>query len=396
MKRIRKNLLHEHLVYVVLWAILFIAPLLGLYVHAQQANMEMFQWHDVFRVWRIMLVYLAVFLLHNFLLAPLLVYQHKRLPYFAGVVCLLAAFVLFQCQSDHHPKGMDNPPPIHETEFRPEIRDSQAHDDIIDFHGLDEHHGPEGHMGPPPHGNRMPMGGVLEKFFQFLMMVLALGMNLGVKLYFKYQQDQRELQALESRSLEQQLAYLKYQINPHFYMNTLNNIHALVDIDPEKAKDTILLLSKIMRYVLYEADKKMVPIGREVEFVKSYIQLMKIRYTDKVRIHTEVPDTYSDSKIPPLVLVTFVENAFKHGVSYQQDSFIDIRLEIDDGRMKFVCKNSKKTQTGDQKTEEKGGVGLANVKQRLDLLYNKTYTLDIQDNPETYEVLLLLPLNNDV
>ena len=90
MKRIRKNLLHEHLVYVVLWAILFIAPLLGLYVHAQQANMEMFQWHDVFRVWRIMLVYLAVFLLHNFLLAPLLVYQHKRLPYFAGVVCLLA------------------------------------------------------------------------------------------------------------------------------------------------------------------------------------------------------------------------------------------------------------------------------------------------------------------
>ena len=288
MKRIRKNLLHEHLVYVVLWAILFIAPLLGLYVHAQQANMEMFQWHDVFRVWRIMLVYLAVFLLHNFLLAPLLVYQHKRLPYFAGVVCLLAAFVLFQCQGNHHPKGMDNPPPIHETEFRPEIRDSQAHRDIIDYHGLDEHHGPEGHMGPPPPGNRMPMGGVLEKFFQFLMMVLALGMNLGVKLYFKYQQDQRELQALESRSLEQQLAYLKYQINPHFYMNTLNNIHALVDIDPEKAKDTILLLSKIMRYVLYEADKKMVPIGREVEFVKSYIQLMKIRYTDKVRIHTVI------------------------------------------------------------------------------------------------------------
>ena len=134
------------------------------------------------------------FLLHNFLLAPLLVYQHKRLPYFAGVVCLLAAFVLFQCQGNHHPKGMDNPPPIHETEFRPEIRDSQAHRDIIDFHGLDEHHGPEGHMGPPPPGNRMPMGGVLEKFFQFLMMVLALGMNLGVKLYFKYQQDQRELQ----------------------------------------------------------------------------------------------------------------------------------------------------------------------------------------------------------
>ena len=179
-------------------------------------------------------------------------------------------------------------------------------------------------------------------------------------------------------------------------MNTLNNIHALVDIDPEKAKDTILLLSKIMRYVLYEADRKMVPIGREVEFVKSYIQLMKIRYTDKVRINTEVPDTYSDSKNPPLVLVTFVENAFKHGVSYQQDSFIDIRLEIDDGRMKFVCKNSKKALAGDQKTEEKGGVGLANVKQRLDLLYNKTYTLDIQDNPETYEVLLLLPLNNDV
>lgn len=112
-------------------------------------------------------------------------------------------------------------------------------------------------------------------------------------------------------------------------MNTLNNIHALVDIDPEKAKDTILELSKMMRFVLYEGDKKGVPITREFDFIRNYVTLMKLRYTDKVEVKVELPAEVPDYELPPLMLITFIENAFKHGISYQHASFIHVKAGIE-------------------------------------------------------------------
>ena len=213
-------------------------------------------------------------------------------------------------------------------------------------------------------------------------------MNLGIKFYFRSRNDQKRLLKLEKENLEQQLEYLRYQINPHFFMNTLNNIHALVDIDPEKAKDTILELSKMMRFVLYEGDKKGVPLSREFDFIRHYITLMKLRYTDKVRISVELPQEVPDKLIPPLMLITFIENAFKHGISYQHDSFIDVRVTVNNQKLDFTCRNSK----ADKPNEEKGGVGLKNVKQRLNLLYDNNYTLNIQDEADVYNVELTIPL----
>ena len=219
-----------------------------------------------------------------------------------------------------------------------------------------------------------------------------LGMNLGIKLYFKQRNDQKHLEELERRNLEQQLEYLKYQINPHFFMNTLNNIHALVDIDPEKAKSTILELSKMMRFVLYEGNKTVVPLDREISFLQNYITLMKLRYTDKVRIQVDVAQPLPNKDVPPLIFITFVENAFKHGVSYRQESFIDIKIEEtkhqDASQLVFTCKNSRIPKEEDKH----GGVGLANVRQRLDLIYGKGYQLDIQDEADMYTVKLAIPL----
>ena len=214
------------------------------------------------------------------------------------------------------------------------------------------------------------------------------GANLGTKYYFRSRSDQRKLEDLEKQNLEQQLEYLKYQINPHFFMNTLNNIHALVDIDPSKAQETIRELSKMMRFVLYEGDKSGVPLTKEFEFVRTYTKLMQLRYSDKVRITVDVPDEAPDVAIPPLMLISFIENAFKHGISYQHDSFIDIKLEVKDNSLSFTCRNSK----AEKPNQEKGGVGLANVKKRLDLLYDKKYSLDIKDEPDIYIVELKLPL----
>ena len=173
-------------------------------------------------------------------------------------------------------------------------------------------------------------------------------------------------------------------------MNTLNNIHALVDIDPEKAKDTILELSKMMRFVLYEGDKKGVPLSREFDFIQHYIELMKLRYTNKVKISVELPIELVNKQIPPLILITFIENAFKHGISYQHESFIHIKADIEREQLRFVCSNSK----ADKPNEEKGGIGLQNVKQRLNLLYDNNYTLNIEDKADIYHVELIIPLKS--
>ena len=179
-----------------------------------------------------------------------------------------------------------------------------------------------------------------------------------------------------------------YQINPHFFMNTLNNIHALVEFDPVKAQEMIVELSKMMRFVLYEGNKQSVPLSRELDFIRHYVTLMQLRYTERVRITLNLPQETPERQIPPLVLITFIENAFKHGVSYQRESFIEVTVMVENETLRFSCHNSK----ADRPNEEKGGVGLANVRRRLDLIYGEKYRLSIKDKPDAYHVELYLPL----
>ena len=247
---------------------------------------------------------------------------------------------------------------------------------------------PQHQMGPRPGDNRPPVQLELSDVLATIILILLLGMNLGVKLYFRQRSDRQRLVALEKQQLEQQLEYLRYQVNPHFLMNTLNNIHALVDIDAERAKDSIVVLSKMLRFVLYEGAKPTVPLGRELAFTQDYIQLMRMRLTDHVKVSVSMPERVPDSQIPPLVLITFVENAFKHGVSYRQESFINIELRIQDGQLFFTCSNSKIPQSEDQH----GGMGLQNVQQRLSLIYGSSYTLRIDDQPAAYNIQLVIPL----
>ena len=148
-------------------------------------------------------------------------------------------------------------------------------------------------------------------------------------------------------------------------------------------------LSKIMRFVLYEGSKQKVPLRQELIFLDNYIQLMRMRVADKkVDITVDIPQAIPDREIPPLMMITFVENAFKHGVSYQQHSFIHINIQIIDNQLHFVCSNSKMPQGEDHH----GGLGLQNAKRRLELIYGRTYHLDIRDEENTYTVNLTLPL----
>ena len=357
----------ENLIYLIVWGLLFAAPLLSLYVRTVNDSMLTFDWTEVFLVWRKFAVFLLLFVLHNVFLAPLLVHQNRRTLYFSIVAAVLVAFTIYQCSSrPDRPRG--HRPPSHIVEV-------------------------EGHRPPPPpdkHRPDMPPPIVGERdILAIVVLLLMFGANLGTKYYFRSRRDHQKLLNLEKQNLEQQLEYLRYQINPHFFMNTLNNIHALVDIDPAKAQETIVALSTMMRFVLYEGDKDGVPLTRELDFIRTYIKLMQLRYTDKVRIDLDLPAEVPDKTIPPLMLIPFIENAFKHGVSYKQESFIEVKISLEGGSLRFSCRNSK----ADVPNQEKGGVGLANVRKRLNLLYEHNYALRIQDNPDVYTVELTIPLS---
>ena len=365
----------ENAIYLVMWGVLFMTPVLSMYLGIVSGGRDGFEWHELWFVWREFALFFVLFLVHNFLLAPLLINRQQRWRYLSLTLPLIACFVLYQCTTRPVPPGRHRPP----TEQGPHRPQPGIH--------------PEGEGSMPPHRPRREHMGPPSFLGEHdivasVILILMFGMNLGVKSYFKSREDRKRLSELEHENLEQQLEYLRYQINPHFFMNTLNNIHALVDIDPEQAKGTIVELSKMMRFILYEGDKNGVTLSREMEFLRTYVALMRLRYTDSVSIRTELPPEVPERSVPPLMLIPFVENAFKHGISYRRPSFIDIRVRVEGDRLHFICLNSK----AEKPNEEKGGVGLANVRKRLDLLFGSNYMLEIRDEAERYSVELNIPL----
>ena len=383
------NFRKEHTIYSAIWAMLYASPVINIYTRMAGNPRITFSWTEILHAWEYTSTWLVMFAIHNFLLLPLLLRKRKTGTYLclSFLILLTGMFITYLNR------------PMHKSQYKTRMEaewkaDSLAYERVAAVRlGDGRYCSPQNPMRRKPLDyhpiDPLPMlgPGELVAFFGGL---LLMGMNLGVKLYFMSQRDRERQKIIDQRNLEQQMEYLKYQVNPHFYMNTLNNIHALVDIDPERAKTTIVELSKMMRHILYEGSKKLIPLTREVEFLNLYVQLMRLRYTRKVHINVDVPPQLPELKLPPLMLIIFVENAFKHGISYREESFIDIKLRVENKRLLFSCCNSKPTQV--QRTNEKGGMGLQNVRQRLELLYDDDYTLDISDGEKTYEVKLDIPM----
>lgn len=405
------NYRKEHIIYTSIWLLLYISPLASLYMRMSSNPDITFSWHEILNAWEFNTVWLVLMLIHNFLLLPILILKRRTWQYLMLasallITCTFASFLI-------RPGG----PRFDDKDKRMEMSDTNYYicgeSDSCHAPGLCqkmEHDPKEDMCRKPIHGGKpfprprynpdelhpispVPMLGPGEAvaFFGGLMLM---GLNLGVKLYFKTQEDREQRERLEKQDLERQLEYLRYQVNPHFFMNTLNNIHALVDINPERAKTTIVELSKMMRYILYEGDKKYIPVQREALFLNNYIELMRLRYSSRVSISLDMPEMMPDVMLPPLLLIIFVENAFKHGVSYAARSFIDIKVEVTQDKLKFRCRNSRQEQKPDEK-KKKGGVGLANARRRLDLLFPNRYNLEIKENDKEYDVQLEIPLSKN-
>ena len=386
LKTTKMNYRKEHIIYTLLWIVLYLSPVMSMYMRMSTNPHIDFSWEEILNAWKFNTVWVVLFSIHNFLLAPILIIKRRTWLYTALAMSLLAITMctLYVMRPDHR---MRHPKSLSPTECKQCNTDKECPECEYDrpYSNDPERRKPEMRLFSP-----MPLFGPGEMVAVFGGLLL-MGMNLGVKLYFRSQEATEALTQIEKHALERQLQYLKYQVNPHFFMNTLNNIHALVDIDPERAKASIVELSKLMRYVLYEGNNKLTPLSREVQFLRNYVQLMSMRYnTGNVSISLDAPDVLPDSMLPPLLLVIFVENAFKHGISYRTKSFVEISLQPHGDRLLFSCRNSRPEIKHDENM--KGGVGLSNVRRRLDLLFPDDYTLDIKETDDTYTVKLEIPL----
>jgi hypothetical protein len=200
--------------------------------------------------------------------------------------------------------------------------------------------------------------------------------------------NERKQRDLENQRLSAELAFLKSQINPHFLFNSLNSIYSLAYQRSEMTPDAILKLAEIMRYMLYESNDNKVDLEKELQYLQSYIDLQKIRFGNKAYIDFKVQGKVDKQQIAPLLLVAFVENAFKHGVANNPLAPIRLLIEVDDAHLHFFMQNKKHANNRDTL----GGIGLNNVQRRLNLLYPGKYNLVVNDEPDTYTVELSLVL----
>lgn len=221
--------------------------------------------------------------------------------------------------------------------------------------------------------------------------LMVVGLNNAIRMGLQWAKERKQMEQLEKENLKNQLDSLRNQISPHFFMNTLNNIHALIDYDKGIAKNAVVKLSKLMRVLLYETPANAFTLQKEISFLNDYIELMHIRISKNVDVKFDYPADLPDIKLPPLLFISFVENAFKHGIRATGKSFIHISFTIKNETLQFKITNSKAKTT--HKDKKQGSIGLENAQKRFDLLYNKSYQFNIKDNSETFEVTISIPTN---
>lgn len=301
-----------------------------------------------------------IFYLNLRVLVPRLLFEN-RLGWFIGLVVILPVLVVLLVQLA---ESWLNLPELMYRAFHPEA------------------------SGPRPRGR-----GPTFDIFMVLTTLLVLGISTSITTVQKWQKDAQIRQRLEQERISSELSFLKAQINPHFFFNTLNNIYALTLTNGDHARRALHKLSRMMRYVLYETRKDTTLLSQEIAFLQDYIELMQLRLTDKVKVHFEQPQPLKDVLISPMLLLPFVENAFKHGVSALEPSDIYIFISQQDSVLQLQVKN-RIFKESKMVLEESSGIGLHNTQRRLDLLYPERHNLSVKENTDNdYLVHLKLSLS---
>jgi len=352
---------------IALWFAIFAAPLFMF------QDDDVFEWNKILMSWKSVLPFFVLFLINHFILVPLFLFKNRKARYFISVIVVVSVFPVLLSALEQDRRNIRNPqeqiqtpPPHNRQQINPPER-----------------------MFPPPPGrkaNPFPYPPIINSM---LLSILIVGFDAGLRMTVRWSKLEQEKTLLEKENVQNQLSFLRNQVSPHFFMNTLNNIHSLIDVNSEEAKEAIIKLSKLMRYLLYDSEVEKVPVAKELEFISSYIKLMKLRFSEKVQIHLSIPEKIPAKLIPPLLFTSFVENAFKHGISYQNISYIEISFVFEAEQLIFEIKNS----IPENKKDDSGfGIGIENSRKRLDIVFGDQYWLDIINDPKEYKITLKIPV----
>ena len=221
-------------------------------------------------------------------------------------------------------------------------------------------------------------------FLQVLVVLLA----VGIRHIMKANETQMQLEEERRKTAEAELTWLKHQLNPHFLFNTLNNISSLTQIDPDKAQESIGQLSDLLRYALYDSESEKVQLSSEIEFMDNYIDLMALRCNDLTTVEKDMEVPSRPVEVAPLLFISLVENAFKHGVNARHASFVRVSMKMEGDDLVFVCDNSVFEKQGTDRIGS--GIGLENMKRRLELLYPGRYSYEQDTVGDTYHVKVTL------
>ena len=369
----------EYVIYLLFWSVLLLSPLFGAYIKYAFYKDDTFlpTVEELFAFWVFLLPALILFFINNNILMPFLLYKKRGRHILFYCLCVaVACTIVFISFPVDNPHGA-----VHSLPVTPLGNVSSA---------------VETQMVSEPVVRRVWMFFVHPNNVRILLVLFVLVFNISVRLFFFTVRRDESIKELEKEKLHSELELLRYQINPHFFMNSLNNIHALIDIDKEKARYAVQNLSGLMRYVLYEKTPIFIPLEREIRFLNDFIELMRLRYTDKLKVTVDFAEDAQGVYVPSLLFVPFVENAFKHGVTYNKKTLINVSLNIDEAGEKvlFVCRNTL-PDTAKNAALSFGGIGVENARKRLELLYGGKARLHIGNDGEWYNVELKIPIKYD-
>lgn len=351
----------EILILAFIWVVIYTLPLI---VWNGGGGLN---WEVILDTWRRLLPFLLLSLLNHFILVPFLFFR-KMGRYFAVAAVTLVLFSIGSTLTRNSEINRRFGPVS-----RPLISDVPP-----DAPGMRPGQPAPGNL--PPHLNT------------FIISLLIMGFDTGMRSIFRSSKTEQEKEKLEKEKVKSELAFLRNQISPHFFMNTLNNIHSLIDLDRDGAKDAVIRLSKLMEHLLYDSEKEQIQLKEEIAFIQSYIELMKMRFTEKVKVNVNIQTADTEIMIPPLLFTSLLENAFKYGVSYREKSFIDISLATREGKLEFKIANSMIPGKKQIQDTENSGIGLDNTRKRLDLLYASRYQMNVSEADGVFSVTLILPV----
>lgn len=357
----------EHLLYACMWIAVLLYPLIG--VAKSILDGKPVDWGGTLHSYISILPFILLFYLNTLVLIPLFLLKGRARAYTLLAVSLIVLFMAYRFTVD-----------------------SVLHELPHAFSNLCA----SGSLVPPP---GPPRSGLLPApvIIDTVIAALLIGIGIGIKAIFNHLKQQKRIMELENEQMQEKLDYLKAQLSPHFFMNILNNIHGMVELNPPRAQRLILEMSELMRYVLYDSSAPEVLLRKEIDFVKNYVSLMRSRYSSrKVFIECVFPpdNELENRSLPPLLFISFIENAFKHGISYREESFINIGFDIYGDRLTFRCDNSVRSDLESTSEVNDGGVGLKNTRKRLEMLYGDDFTLSTGQSHGCFSITLNIPLSS--